>query len=127
MSSPTPLKFLMPGWFSLVMGLCGLALAWHSAQAALGDMAAGLALVLGALALLVLGVLLVASVLRVSRYPQALAEDLKHPVRHAFVATLPVSLLLLATVAAAWALNIPLTVIRAGIETALPTLELNPA
>lgn len=34
---------------------------------------------------------------------------------------------LLATVAAAWALNIPLTVIRAGIETALPTLELNPA
>ena len=35
--------------------------------------------------------------------------------------------LLRATVAAAWALNIPLTVIRAGIETALPTLELNPA
>ena len=34
---------------------------------------------------------------------------------------------LLATVATAWALNIPLTVIRAGIETALPTLELNPA
>jgi tellurite resistance protein len=101
MSSPTPLKFLMPGWFSLVMGLCGLALTWHSAQAALGDMASGIALVLGALALLVLGLLLVASVLRVSRYPQALAEDLKHPVRHAFVATLPVSLLLLTTVGVA--------------------------
>jgi tellurite resistance protein len=91
----------MPGWFSLVMGLCGLALAWHSAQAALGDMATGLALVLGALALLLFGVLLVASVLRMVRYPQALAEDLKHPVRHAFVAALPVSLLLLATVGVA--------------------------
>ena len=101
MTSPTPLKFLMPGWFSLVMGLCGLALARHSAQAVLGDMAAGIALVVGALALLVFGVLLAASVLRMARYPQALADDLKHPVRHAFVAALPVALLLLATVGVA--------------------------
>lgn len=34
---------------------------------------------------------------------------------------------LLATVAAAWALEIPLTVIRAGIDAGLPSLELNPA
>ena len=91
----------MPGWFSLVMGLSGLALAWHSAQAALGDMATGIALVVGGLAVLVFGVLLVASVLRMVRYPQALADDLKHPVRHAFVAALPVSLLLLAKVGVA--------------------------
>lgn len=91
----------MPGWFALVMGLCGLALAWHNAQTALGDMATGVALVLGGLAALVFGVLLVASVLRLVRHPQALADDLKHPVRHAFVATLPVSLLLLATVGVA--------------------------
>jgi tellurite resistance protein len=101
MTRPTPLKFLMPGWFSLVMGLSGLALAWHSAQAALGDMATGIALVVGGLAVLVFGVLLVASVLRMVRHPQALADDLKHPVRHAFVAALPVSLLLLATVGVA--------------------------
>jgi tellurite resistance protein len=101
MTRPTPLKFLMPGWFSLVMGLSGLALAWHSAQAALDDMATGIALVVGGLAVLVFGVLLVASVLRMVRYPQALADDLKHPVRHAFVAALPVSLLLLATVGVA--------------------------
>lgn len=98
MTSPTPLKFLMPGWFSLVMGLSGLSLAWHSAGPVLGDMSQGIALVTGVLALGVFGVLFAASVLRASRYPAALAEDLKHPVRHAFVAALPVSLLLLATV-----------------------------
>lgn len=101
MSSPTPLKFLMPGWFSLVMGLCGLSLAWHRAAPVLGEMADGLALVAGLLALGVFAVLLVASLVRWQRYPAALAEDLKHPVRHAFVAAFPVSLLLLATVGVA--------------------------
>ncbi len=98
MSSPTPLKFLMPGYFALVMGLSGLTLAWHQAAGVLGEMASGIALVLGLLSALVFGVLLVASWLRWQRYPVALADDLKHPVRHAFVAALPVSVLLLATV-----------------------------
>ena len=97
----TPLKFLMPGWFSVVMGLVGLALAWLSGTAALGDSATGVALVLGAVALGVFVVLLGASVLRAQRHPLALAEDLRHPVRHAFVAAFPVSALLLVTLAAA--------------------------
>lgn len=101
MSSPTPLKFLMPGYFAVVMGLSGLTLAWHNATGMLGEMATGIALVLGLLSALVFGVLLVASWLRWQRYPAALAEDLKHPVRHAFVAALPVSMLLLATVGVA--------------------------
>ncbi len=101
MSSPTPLKFLMPGWFALVMGLSGIALAWHQAAGVLGEMATGIALVLGLLSALVFGVLLVASLLRWQRYPAALAEDLRHPVRHAFVAAFPVSLLLLASVGVA--------------------------
>ena len=54
----------MPGWFSLVMGLCGLSLAWHRAQPVLGDMANGIALVAGLLAMGVFGVLLVGGVLR---------------------------------------------------------------
>ena len=91
----------MPGWFSVVMGLCGLSLAWHRAGGVLGEMADGIALVVGGLAALVFVVLLVASFVRLSRYPAALAEDLKHPVRHAFVAALPVATLLLAAVGVA--------------------------
>lgn len=101
MTSPTPLKFLMPAWFSVVMGLCGLSLAWHRASSVLGDMADGIALVTGGLAALVFVVLLVASMVRIARYPAAFAEDLKHPVRHAFVAAFPVATLLLAAVGVA--------------------------
>jgi len=101
MSSPTPLKFLMPGWFAIVMGLCGLSLAWYRAQGLMGEMAAVFSLLAGLLALVVAVVLLAASLTRWQRYPQALAEDLKHPVRHAFVAAIPVSLLLLSAVGVA--------------------------
>lgn len=93
----------MPGWFSVVMGLSGLALAWFNAEAALGGSATGVALVFGAVALLVFVALLVLSVQRVSRFPAALAEDLRHPVRHAFVAALPVAALLLVTLGVALA------------------------
>ncbi|WP_424895022.1 SLAC1 anion channel family protein [Tepidimonas sp. HKU79] len=95
--SATPLKYLHPGWFSLVMGLTGLALAWHAAGHWLGEWAQGASLVLGVLAAAVFGVLLVGSAVRAQRHPPALAEDLRHPVRHTFVAALPVSALLLAT------------------------------
>ena len=98
---PTALKFLMPGWFVVVMGLSGLALAWHSAVPILGGTAGAGAMVLGALAALVFALLAGLSLLRWQRYPLALADDLKHPVRHPLVAALPVSLLLLATVATA--------------------------
>ena len=30
-SPQAPLRFLAPGWFAIVMGLCGLSLAWHRA------------------------------------------------------------------------------------------------
>jgi tellurite resistance protein TehA-like permease len=72
----------MPGWFAIVMGLCGLSLAWHRAVPLMGEMAGAGALVVGALAALVAAVLAVLSLLRWQRYPKALAEDLNHPVRH---------------------------------------------
>lgn len=107
MTTPAPLKFLHPGWFSLVMGLVGLALAWRSASPLLGDMAQGVALVVGGLAVITFGVLAVASLVRWQHHPDALEDDLKHPVRHGFVATVPVSLLLLATLAHALGLGGP--------------------
>lgn len=97
--SPTPLKFLVPGWFAITMGLCGLSLAWSRAVPSLGDLAGAIALAVGVLALLVFAVLGGLSLLRWQRHPEALAEDLRHPIRHAFVAAVPASIVLLATVA----------------------------
>lgn len=95
-SSAAALKFLGAPWFATVMGLCGLTLAWLRATRLLGDMAGGVALVLALLAGTVFVVLLLAYSLRASRFPAALQEDLRHPVRHPMVAALPLSLLLLA-------------------------------
>ena len=94
----TPLKFLIPGWFSVVMGLCGLALAWARAVPVLGDVALTGSAMVGSLAALVLLVLTGLSLVRMQRYPQAFAEDFSHPVRHVFVAAFPVSLILMSAV-----------------------------
>ena len=111
--SPTPLKFLFPGWFAIVMGLCGLSLAFHRAAPLMGELAGAVGLVIGALAALVFIVLVAASAVRGQRYPEAWAEDRRHPVRHTFIATLPIALLLLATVAVAAGLHA--SPLRAGV------------
>ena len=98
-----PLKYLYPGWYALVMGLTGLSLAWHRAEPLMGEMAGAAALVIGVLAAAVFAVLAVATVLRGLRHADAWREDLQHPVRHTFIAALPVALLLLATVGVALA------------------------
>lgn len=96
-----PLKYLVPGWYATVMGLTGLSLAWHRAAPLMGGGAEAVASVLGALAAAVFAVLALATVLRGQRHPEAWAEDRHHPVRHTLVAALPISLILLATVALA--------------------------
>lgn len=98
---PTPLKFLFPSWYAIVMGLCGLSLAWQRAVPAMGPMAGSVSMLVGALAAAMFVALAVATLMRAARHPEAWAEDRRHPVRHAFVATLPIALLLLATVAVA--------------------------
>jgi tellurite resistance protein len=55
----------------------------------------------GVLATAVFAVLAVATLLRGQRHPEAWAEDRRHPVRHTFIATLPIAIILLATVAVA--------------------------
>ena len=94
---PDALKYLAPNWFAMVMGLCGLSLAWGRATPLLGDMAGAGALLLAGAAALVFLALAVLSWMRWQHYPEALAGDLKHPVRHAFIATIPVSIILLAS------------------------------
>ena len=42
-----PLKFLMPGWYAIVMGLTGLTLAWHRATPSMGGLADTIARQLG--------------------------------------------------------------------------------
>jgi tellurite resistance protein len=94
-----PLKFLSPAWFSIVMGLCGLALAWRRAGPLMGEPTGYIALVIGGLAALVFTGLAGASFMRLQRHPDAWRDDLRHPVRHTFVATAPAALILLVTVA----------------------------
>jgi tellurite resistance protein len=97
----TPLKHLFPGWFAIVMGWCGLALAWHRAMPAMGEMATGVALVASAVAAVLFVMLAVAMLLRWQRHAEAIREDLVHPVRHTFFAAIPISGLLLATLGVA--------------------------
>jgi tellurite resistance protein len=104
-ANPTPLKYLFPGWYAIVMGLAGLSLAFHRAAPLMGEPAGAVGLVVGVLAAGVFAVLAVATVLRGQRYPEAWAEDRRHPVRHTFIATLPIAVLLLATVAVASGLH----------------------
>ncbi len=94
---PTPLKFLSPNWFVIVMGLCGLALAWLAAQPLLGSTAGAVALVFGTGCCLTCALLTALSFLRWQRYPHETTEDWEHPVRHVFVAAMPISLILTAT------------------------------
>lgn len=100
-----PLRYLFPGWYAIVMGLSGLSLAWHRAVPVMGEGANTAAVLIGGLAAAVFVLLGVATVLRAQRHPQAWAEDRRHPVRHTFIATLPLSVLLLATVAVACGLQ----------------------
>lgn len=97
-TAPSSVQHLVLGWFSMVLGLCGLSLAWHRATPWLGDWAWAVSCTVGALAAFIFVVLSVANVWRVLHFPAAVREDLAHPVRHVFVAAVPTSLVLLATV-----------------------------
>lgn len=93
------LKYLSTAWYAIVMGLSGLAMAWHRAAPLLGDTADAVSLALGVLAAAVFVALVLAGLVRLQRHREAWVEDLRHPVRHAFVAAIPISAILLATVA----------------------------
>lgn len=120
------LEHLSPVWFVVVMGWCGLATAWLRATELLGDMALGLGLVASLIAALVFGLLGLACIVRLQAHPQAVQADLKHPVRHAFMAALPISLMLLATLGVSlfWGTSSWLDVVLRTIWCAGSLLEL---
>jgi tellurite resistance protein len=91
------LAFMAPAWFVVVMGWCGLAQAWLRAEGLLGEWATALGWVAAGVALVVFSLLSLASVVRLQVHPDAVHADLLHPVRHAFMAAFPISVLLLAT------------------------------
>lgn len=92
------LEYLAPAWFAMVMGWCGLSQAWLRAADVFGDTALGIGLVGAIFSLTAFVLLCLASVIRLQAHPNAVAADMRHPVRHAFMATLPISILLLASI-----------------------------
>jgi tellurite resistance protein len=91
------LEYLAPAWFAMVMGWCGLSQAWLRATDVFGDAALGLGLAAAIFAQVVFVLLCLACIVRLHAHPNAVAADMRHPVRHAFMGTLPVSILLLAS------------------------------
>ena len=98
--APDPLKTLLPAWGALPLGLALLALAWWQAVPGMGTAALGVALGLALLAALSWVLLLLLQLWRWQRHPLALAQDLRHPVRHADAALVPAGALALALLAA---------------------------
>lgn len=95
---PSSVQHLGFAWFAMVMGLCGLSLAWARAVPHLGSGALLVSQGVGVLAAGVLVMLLWGQLWRLVRHPAALLADARHPIRHVFVAALPSSLVLLPTV-----------------------------
>lgn len=82
--------------FPIVMGLTGLTLAWHKAEHVLG-----LKWQVGEyLTLLSIGVFVVLAtfyMIKLARYPDAVAAELKHPIKLSFFPAISISLILLGT------------------------------
>lgn len=85
-------------WFAMVMGLSGLSLAWLRAVPHWGPVALQVSLGIGALAGFVFVLLMGLTLWRWVHFPDVVLEDVRHPLRHVFVAALPSSLVLLPTV-----------------------------
>ena len=96
-SNPSRLAHLPVSFFSTVMGMTGLAIAWQKAHLALGASPLvwqGLALLSSAL---FVGLLAIYGV-KLARHPAEVMAEWKHPVRVNFFPTISISLLLLGIV-----------------------------
>lgn len=83
-------------FFATVMGLAGLSLAWSRAAAVI-NVPEMVGVVLFWVSLAAYVAILLAYLAKVVRYPQAVRDELVHPVRLSFVPTITIALLLVAT------------------------------
>ena len=90
--------------FGTVMGVTGLGLAWRRAEEMMGwsTLPGDIILLIGAL-ILVLSIPLYG--LKMARYPEIFAADIDHPIKSAFIAGLPMAMVL--QVSALAPINIP--------------------
>lgn len=123
-TSDAPLKYLGPQWFAIVMGWGGLGLAWiRVGPVSDGQWARTVAAWVAAVAIAIYLILTVLSMIRIVRHRAAVAEDLAHPVRHAFVGAFAVSTIVIAALCAAlWpasGLGRPIFVVGASLQAAV--------
>jgi tellurite resistance protein len=95
------LAYLPVGAFAMVMGLSGLAIAWRSAGSLWG-FGPVVGRSLAVLALVVFAVVGVGYAVKALRHTAGLKAEWTHPVKVAFTATIPVSLLVLAAAFQGW-------------------------
>lgn len=81
-------------FFSIIMGLSGLAIAWTKAQHVF-NIDSPLHTLLTALASVALLLLFIVYGAKIALYPQAVIKELKHPIKLSFFPTISISLLLL--------------------------------
>ena len=93
---PSRLALFPISFFSVVMGLSGLTIAWEKAQQVF-HLDLGINLWLVALTVSTFGVLALLYLSKVWLYPQSVAQELSHPVKLSFFPTISISLLLIAT------------------------------
>jgi tellurite resistance protein len=90
------LEHLSFAWFVPVMGWTGLGLSWSRAIDGLGEPAYVVATVCASLASGMLALVLLAMLWRAQAHSTAYFADLRHPIKHTFVAALPIGMVLLA-------------------------------
>lgn len=97
-ATPQRLRLFPIPFFSVVMGLAGLALAWQRAEAVfhLPWRASPVLAVVAAICFIVISV---AYALKAARFPAEVLKELRHPVRVNFFATATIGMVLLATLA----------------------------
>ncbi|PID46172.1 MAG: C4-dicarboxylate ABC transporter [Proteobacteria bacterium] len=92
------LAYMPISFFSIVMGLSGLTIAWHKAQPVFGMNLGLINIILPTLVSAIFLVLAWSYTQKIIRFPEKVAGELKHPVKLSFFPTISISILLLSIV-----------------------------